>query len=326
MKKKNVKEKRDRNKSKKWFSFFNKFSLIGIIAILVSIIISLLSEEFWAKILENLLSTIGIALFIGAIFDFSKNSEAFTEFITNILKDIIISKSFLKELEESSKQEALEMILKPSDNQLEQCASINQYYKKKIKDSMEMFDTNFKTNLSIDATAVKKEGVVCIEGVMTNRVYKVKNNYEPIYTTFERDDCTVENIFIIDSEGNKIEDIQEKELVNEEVKDDRVFRKYRLDIPEKLNDYPYLTIQRTFCEKGYGHWTNFHWTSLTACDGITFTLKCDDGLFVKDYLIFDNKKLYAVKENNEKTEIRILSGNWLDKFTGFTLTISENKE
>lgn len=316
---------KDKN-SKKWFSFFNKFSTLGFVLILLAVILNLkFNGNFYVNVLKDLFSTVGIALLIGAIFDFSKNSEAFTEFITNILKDIIISKSFLKELEETSKQEALEMILKPSDNQLEQCASINEYYKKKIKNSMEMFDTNFKTNLTIDAKAIKKDGTVWVEGFMTNRIYKVKNTYEPIYTTFERESCEVRKILIIDSDGNIRKDVKETELPTEKAEEDRVFKKYKLEIPEDLNEFPYLTIQRSFFEKGYDHWTNFHWTSLTACDGITFSLICQDGLFVKDYLIFDDKKLYNIERTGDKTEIRIVSGNWLDKFTGFTLTISENQ-
>lgn len=53
--------------------FFNKFFIIGFISILVSIIINLGFGDFLIKeILVNLLNTIGVALLIGSIFDFSK--------------------------------------------------------------------------------------------------------------------------------------------------------------------------------------------------------------------------------------------------------------
>ena len=64
---------------------------------------------------------------------------------------------------------------------------------------------------------------------------------------------------------------------------------YETRIPEKFNQYPYLLLYREIEERGYDHWTNFHWTSLTPCDGITFTLKCFDDIIIKDHLIFDEK-------------------------------------
>ena len=100
--------------------FFNKFFVIGFITILISIIIDLSINDCIIKmIIVNLSNTIGIALLIGSIFDFSKNSNDFMDFVSSILKDIIVSKNFLKGLEDKEKKKALEMVLTPSGNQLE---------------------------------------------------------------------------------------------------------------------------------------------------------------------------------------------------------------
>ena len=141
--------------------FFNKYFVIGFIIILFSIIFDLkLPDCFWKLTIVNALNTIGVALLIGSIFDFSKNSDDFMNFVSNILKDIIVSKNFLKGLDDKEKKKALEMVLTPSGNQLEQCSDIQMYFKKKITDTMEIFHTNFKTNLVVNAEAKKKDGIV----------------------------------------------------------------------------------------------------------------------------------------------------------------------
>ena len=307
----------------KWFLFFNKYSFLGIILILISAILHLSWDEYWTNLISEILSTIGIALMIGAIFDFSKNSQAFTEFISNILKDIIVSKAFLKELEETSKKEALELILKPSDNQLEQCSNINDYFKKRISESLEMFHTNFKTDLSLVSQVRKESGKVCTDSVLTYRIYKIENEYEPIITTFERESSNIGTTKILYPGGHRIiteEDIRTK---GETIDSRLIF--YKFEIPEDLYKYPYLTIQKEVKEIGYDHWTNVNWTTLTPTDGIKFQLICHDDLTIKEHLIFDDNDLYDIHENKNHKEMSIISSSWLNKSTGFCITVSDTK-
>lgn len=50
---------------------------------------------------------------------------------------------------------------------------------------------------------------------------------------------------------------------------------------------------------------------------------CEDGITVKDYLVFDNKMCYDIEENNDNKVIKIISTNWLDSYSGFTITASD---
>lgn len=306
--------------------FFNKFFIFGLITILISTIINLsLKQSFYKELFVDSLSTIGIALLIGSIFDFSKNSNDFMDFISSILKDIIVSKNFLNGLEDKEKKKALEMILTPSGNQLEQCSDIQMYFKKKITDTMEIFHTNFKTNLVVNAEAKKVDDIVQVYVTLTYRVYKIEDKYFPLITTFERNDCCVERSFIISPDG--ITEINE----NNDTSDDTEItptniKTYSYEIPEELCKYPYLTIKKKVIEKGYDHWTNFHWNTLTPSDGITFTLRCFDDLHIQEYFIFDSEELYNVSENDSKTCIDIISTLWLDKYSGFVFTISDTEK
>lgn len=275
-------------------------------------------------IIVNLSNTIGIALLIGSIFDFSKNSNDFMDFVSSILKDIIVSKNFLKGLEDKEKKKALEMVLTPSGNQLEQCSDIQMYFQRKIDDTMEIFHTNFKTNLVVNAEIRKLDGIVQTFVTLTYRVYKIEDKYFPLITTFEKEDCNVEKSYIISPEG--VKEISEKDITptDEDISPINV-KTYSYEIPEELYKYPYLTIKKTVIEKGYNHWTNFHWNTLTPADGITFTLKCYDELHIKEYFIFDSEEFYNVTENDDETSIDIISTLWLDKHSGFVFTISDTE-
>ena len=305
--------------------FFNKFFVIGFITILISIIIDLSINDCIIKmIIVNLSNTIGIALLIGSIFDFSKNSNDFMDFVSSILKDIIVSKNFLKGLEDKEKKKALEMVLTPSGNQLEQCSDIQMYFQRKIDETMEIFHTNFKTNLVVNAEIRKLDGIVQTFITLTYRVYKIEDKYFPLITTFEKEDCNVEKSYIISPEG--VKEISEKDITStdEDISPINV-KTYSYEIPEELYKYPYLTIKKTVIEKGYNHWTNFHWNTLTPTDGITFTLKCYDELHIKEYFIFDSEEFYNVTEADDKTSIDIISTLWLDKHSGFVFTVSDTE-
>ena len=227
-------------------------------------------------------------------------------------------------LGKGEKKKALEMVLTPSGNQLEQCSDIQMYFQRKIDETMEIFYTNFKTNLVVNAEIRKLDGIVQTFITLTYRVYKIEDKYFPLITTFEKEDCNVEKSYIISPEG--VKEISEKDVTStdEDISPINV-KTYSYEIPEELYKYPYLTIKKTVIEKGYNHWTNFHWNTLTPTDGITFTLKCYDELHIKEYFIFDSEEFYNVTEADDKTSIDIISTLWLDKHSGFVFTVSDTE-
>lgn len=330
------KEKNNKITNKKntsFFSmFFTKYTVWGLLIILISIIIDLYNTKnyFCIDVLRNILSTIGVAILIGAIFDFSKNTEAFTVFVSNILKDIVISKDFLNGMSEDEKRNSLELILKPTNLQIEQCSSINLYYEKAINTFMNLYQTPFKTDLVINIRILKENGRIVAKGDMTHKIYKVNGKYQPIITTFERQDCNIIESFLILPTGEKIklENEHVKETNNQAEIDENgeIALKYETIIPKEYYDYEFLTVCREIKETGNDHWINFHWTSLTICDGIYFKMVCDKDISIKDYLVFDDKKCYNIEINSKKDMITIISTNWLNSYSGFTITASETSD
>lgn len=310
------------NKGNIFKLFFNKYTLYGICLILLSVIIYQFNESqlFYISIIQNLLSTFGIALLMGAIFDFSKNSEAFISFISNILKQIIISKEFLKELNNEEHKNVLETLVKPTGVQIEQCSSIEQYYKKTIESFSNLYNKQFKTNLIITIIAESKDNKVICTGHVTHRRYKINDKYESFETSFEKDTNSISNSYILLPNGNRVE-FDETDISNEPLHEN-TGKKYITNIPRICYDFPYITICKDFEEIGYDHWICFNWSSLTICDGINFELTCTNELMIKEYKIFDNPGLYNVNISDDRKKINIISNCWLEEYTGFTLTIA----
>lgn len=321
-------EKRKRGIEVKIFKrFFGKFFWIGIIVILVAGIIELTAEKcFVANLFVSVLSTVGVALLLGAIFDFSKNSEEFISFMSDIIKRIIITKDFLGTLTKEEQKNILELVVTPTDVQLEQCSSINQYYKKSINSFIDLYNRPFKTNLTINLIAKIENDIVICEGSLSYRRYKVGEKYKSIETSFERIDSAILNTYILLPDGSR-RDLREDDDIEvkskDELQEEKVGKKYMTNIPEEYNQYPYITLCKDIKEIGHDHWITFNWTSLTPCDGISFELYCIDDLVIKEHKVFDNPKLYETNVNVEKNKINILSNSWLNEYTGFTITISK---
>lgn len=320
----NKKEKYTRIKKlfKKFFKYFSKWTLIGVVLILGSIIVADEFDNQYVAIISDVIETIGIAMVVGAVFDFSKNSAEFTDFISNLLSDIIISKEFLKKLSKEDKKEALSLVLQPSDKQVELYSNINEYFKKQLDTTMKLFNTNFKSHFVLNIEVFRENGIVVSKGVMSYRIYKIQDNFEPIKVSFEREDSKVQKKRILYPGGTHIIDTtNDMYRVKQEAGVD--YTTYSYDIPEELNKYPYLTVESDIYEPGYDHWTNFKWTSLTPYDGLTFNLTCKDGLVIHEHIIFDDKVNYSVVCSENKQNIRIISTEWLNTHSGFYVTIGE---
>lgn len=320
-----------------WRSFFTHWLLLGIIFILASICINfccvncidLNSASIWTKFLsflgkiaEGLASSIGIALVVGCVFDFSKNSEAFTNFVSNIIKRIMVTKEFLREIKTEEKRNVLELLIAPTDAQIEQCSSINLYYKKSIDAFFNLCNKPFKTNLTINVVAKFEDDRIVCEGNVASRRYKTNGDFKSIITTFDNPDSEQSNSYILLPNGMKHNLADESITIDNNERN--IGRKYTIDVPEKMNDCPYITIVKDFKERGTEEYMVFNWSSLTPCDGICFELNCVDGLEIIEYKIFDDPNLYEVNVNDLKNNIKIVSNSWLNEYTGFTLLIKKS--
>lgn len=320
--------------SKAWFSFFTKWFFVGLLLICGSVILSsciaplIVSMPFLhavCTVTAGISSAVGIALVVGAVFDFSKNSEAFVQFVSNILSDIVVSKTFLTTLSQKDKEKALSLILKPSDSQIEQYSNINDFFSKRINELMTMFDTNFKTDVILNIDVYKEPGdeTVYCKTVLTQTVYKIQDSFKPVGVHFEKPNSVSKDVYALPPSGESIQlEAKEGTITSGGI----VFTTYSYEIPKECEKYDHLTIKRTMIEPGFKHWANYYWQSLTPYEGLVCTIKCEGDLSIKDHMIFDNKAYYHVVLSEDKKRIEITSSQWLDTDTGFAVTISDRAD
>lgn len=315
------------------FSFFTKWFFVGIILVLISILLHEYVDQITKedalyflrhvfRIIADILTTVGIALFVGCVFDFSKNSEAFIVFVSDILSDIVVSKKFLSTLGATDKKQALNLILKPMDYQIEEYANINSFFKKKIDEATTMFDVNFKTNVVLNVLAYKdkQENKVYCETTLTYTVYKMKNEFAPIKAYYEKEGTKNIDLKIISSTG-EVNAVTEEATKKTDAGIEYTILTY--NIPPEYNKYDHLMVKRVIREPGEDHWINYIWQSITPYEGVNCKIRCIDGLTIKSHMIFDNKGYYLTDFSKDKTCLDITSSQWLDGDTGFSIIISE---
>lgn len=324
----------DRPKMKVSHLFLNRFTYFGLLLILLSVITDLGKDglakylpAFLISLISGVLSTVGVALLVGAVFDLAKNSEEFVTSVSRVLSDIVVSKSFLETLSEGDKRQALELILQPSGDQLQQYSNINQYFQKKIDEMVGMFDTNFKSHLALNVSVYKDpaDGIVKAHSTLQYRIYKINNEYKPIQTWFELEDSEFVSTKIIC--GTKVISVDKekvKPLPDEDNCTEISYKKTYFEIPKEYQSEPYVTVQYEVLEPGADHWINYTWTSLTPYDGLDFTLLCQGDLRIKNHILFDTGDGYVVNMGEGRKSISILATKWLNSHTGLSIVIGED--
>ncbi|MDR0222813.1 MAG: hypothetical protein LBI38_04665 [Oscillospiraceae bacterium] len=228
-------------------------------------------------------------------------------------------------LNENEKREALAAILKPSDNRMEQYPDIKQYFNHQIDRCLKMFDTNFKSDLTLNVNVRKDDesGVVKSLCGISYKIYKIQDKYESIPLFFEDEATEIISRKIICPEGGDVPIPFKKTYSDKDKVGGKDAYKLVYDIPKELYRHPFLTIETEFIEKGCDHWFQFEWLSLTPCDGVKLVLECGEPLIIKKYMVFDNAKLYTIDFRDDKKRISVSSYKWLNAFTGITVLVAE---
>lgn len=268
--------------------------------------------------------SLGVALVVGSLIDFPKQSQELTNFVSEIMQQVVISKDFFRTLSQEHKRESLKLILQPTHNQIKEYSNISYFFEKEIDHAISMFDTNFKSNVSIHMEVRKddKRNKVVTKGILSYRIYKVNDEYTPIQVIFERENSEILSRRLISPQGVYEFDIK-GEINSKETRGNTDYYCVEFKIPSELKNYPYLTLESEVEEVGFNHWTNFHWTALTPYDGLNCTINCYDDLIVHECIIFDAKEPYYINLSRDKSQVRITATQWLNAYTGFSVTIGQ---
>ena len=223
------------------------------------------SIQYFLNLLYIISNTFGTSLIVAAIFNFTIDSHGFVKYINDILTKIVVSKEFLNRLDINEKKSALKLILKPSEKQLNFYANINDYFNNYIDNSMNIFNTNFKSNLilNLDCT-YESDGSVFINETLSYRVHKTYGSYEPLKVAFEREDSILYSTEITAPNGSRF---TFKDTKPEKIKSLGGIQvsEYTTEIPEPVKECKYLSIYRKLREFGNDHWQMFIYRAKESC-------------------------------------------------------------
>ena len=99
--------------------FFINYLWIGIVIVLITIILDLkvTNKTFIFDVAIKLFESIGISVIVASVFTFASGTSQFMTKIKYLLKDIVLSRDFLRGIDRASKVSALNALLKPSSEE-----------------------------------------------------------------------------------------------------------------------------------------------------------------------------------------------------------------
>lgn len=292
--------------------FFSKWFFIAIILILLGLMLSSTTQtdqtlKYIVSLFSGLLQNIGLSIIIGCIFDFIIGTEDFIKYIRERLVDIVLSKDFITKLNENEQKRLLKLTLKPTREVSSIYSGIDDYFDTYVNKSMELFETCYRGQMTIDAIASidKERNVIKIEWDITYLVYRVAEKFEPLLI-WVSDDNTEHVETTITANKNDIERINNNSLIDidkSKIQDPILNKGYTIEFPERFNRFREVTIRRKLIEYGNNHWHLFCYKAMKPCHRITVNISCHDGIIIKDVNTFGVQDEFSIENNKHKVRI-----------------------
>ena len=203
----------------KWLKgFFFTYVWIGVVLLLIAIVLDLFypttTRHYLGSIFINLLSSLGMAIVISAIFSFASGTSEFMEKIRGLLEDIVVSKKFLTNIAPKGKKEALKALIQPSSNDMNKYPNIGDYYGFFIDKTLEIEKKNVRSNYQVSTRAYfdESKNKIAIDGVYRYRLFPCANGFNDIIVGFEDKDSFCSVVSVSKPNGDK-KNFKDPELI-----------------------------------------------------------------------------------------------------------------
>lgn len=309
-------------------SIFSKVFFVSIILVLIGLLLSTIKHdnliiEFTFYALSLLFTNVGIATFIANIFTFIMGTDQFVEFIREKLINIVISKDFIRNLNQDEQKKLLHMVLKPAKELSEIYSGITSYFNQYIDNSMRLFDTVYRGHMRIDGIASFSEenGRIQIEYDIDYIIYKTGEKFDPIMLGFE-DKSFVHVRTIIRGHGEKEKELTDDQAKEIESSDPTMQKMMELEIPSEFNKLSQINISRRIIEYGSDHWQIFSYKTIKACDQVSISIKCEDGLIIKNCNTYGIQGNFSIEKSSSK--IKVTYNDWLSPGFGVNILVARD--
>lgn len=316
-------------------NFFKTYLFYGIIVILIGTLLQLyvikLNSNDWFQLIVSILAsaclTAGVGLIIGYVMDMTKNSNEYISYIQERLQETVVSRKFIASLSENERLKIVESCL--TNNSTHEM--LTEYVKYKSLKISKLCEGHLRSDIDYITTASIKDGKIVLRTIMQYKIYKVNNSYQKIRHLFRSSTGKIISLKITNSK-KEVYAFNETQLgtkpITQNQNENEVAYSNIVEIPPHLKGEKSLSIQSVIEEYGYDHWAYLEWMSLYPTEGISYKIICEDGLIIKEHMIFDDQRgLFTTHvEKNEQGQIyqyTISCDEWTDPYTGFSLIIAK---
>lgn len=310
---------------KTFFRLFSIYFWISISLILFSIVLEnyLENPAFYLKVIISLIESIGIAVLVASIFTFASGTSEFVEKIKLLLQDIVVSRNFLGNIDSQSKKDALNSLIKPSNEEKQIYSNIEDYLNTYINQTMDITTKCVRSNYNVYARAFIDIDRKCVfvESNITYRLYPTKDGYSDIKVGFLSSDIhsTCKRIVVNTPHGKRLvhDDLEFKSATI----DAGEVRLATIDLSEHAKSCSHLDISLDMLEAGTDHWIMLPFATLMPTDGFKHHLRCDDGLEISEFHTFVyGAQFYADQISNK--ELVISCNEWINEGAGISVLVS----
>lgn len=312
---------------------FQNYLWAGLVIILASIIfdISMENKNIILSVTIKTLETIGISIFVAAIFSFAASSSDFVERIRKLLEDIIIKRNFLSNIEPEKKREALRTIITPSDLEIENFPNINDYYNYFIDNIISVSNKNVRSNYNIRTKIFfdTDKNKIISEGIYSYRLYPSKDGFNPIRIGFDEEQnigSICEYIRIYNSKGD-VKIFKEENIPLEQIPTiegaTNCRKEGKIDISNDniSKNEKYLDIELKVIEIGTQSSLLLEFKALQPTNGFKFSLECDNDLKIEDHAVFVVNAKHYENIDEEHQNLSITCNQWINEGSGLCVSI-----
>lgn len=307
--------------------FFLNYFWLGVVLILLAIILDLKLAD--KTLIENtaisLIETLGISIMIASIFTFAASTSEFTNKLTSLLRDIVIDRNFLGNIDGESKKDALRALIKPSKAELQSYSDIGRYYDMYIKHTMNITNKSVRSDYSVTAKIFKEEEKVKSKSLISYRLHPTIDGYTDMNIMLDKSETgsSINWIRITAPSGKRIFD-----EVPDTEKIDYIGKKadtLKIPLKELGKGYNHLKVEFEVTEIGLDHWIHLTFYAMEPTDGFRYNIECRDGLIVKDYVTFIYGSKFYVDKLNDNKQILFSCDEWINEGTGLAAVISDEQ-
>ena len=307
-------------------AFFINYLWLGVTILLLSVILDLqYPEDSRSNILTiviKLIDGIGISVLIASIFTFASGSSQFIEKINTLLKDIVVRRDFLSNIDTDSKREALKSLIQPSSIEKNKYPNIGDYYGYFIDKTLEIKEKSVRSNYSMNVRAFscKTHKIIAVEGIYTYRLYPSSTGFNDIVIGFEDDKSFCSSVVVSDPAGER--KVFNEPALKEFVEGGDSSNRATLSIKEFASGKNHIDVELNLTEYGKDHWKMIQFKALQPTDGFRFQLYCEDEIEIREHAIFVVGAKYQLSISSNNKSVSFSCNQWVNEGTGLCFLVA----